>query len=176
MKLSERLDIAAKIHEDMSGKTALSTTIREAAELVRSVEGAAPHLQVEAGGCAPPVILPLPPWCQQPVEAVARAWDVTWDCTYTYKRISKAFHDYDEAVKYADDIRAAGRTNVILAPLYTTPPPAIDIGKLRELVSEWRSEARDIRDRGMACNYNSIFARADQLAALIGGGGEKWNG
>lgn len=53
MKLSERLDIAAKIHEDMSGKTALSTTIREAADFVRGVE----RHQVEAGGCASPVVV-----------------------------------------------------------------------------------------------------------------------
>lgn len=39
--LSERLDIAIKIHEDMSGESAMSRTLREAAALARRVEGAA---------------------------------------------------------------------------------------------------------------------------------------
>ena len=41
MKLSEKLGIAIKIHEDMSGESAMSHTLREAAALARRVEGAA---------------------------------------------------------------------------------------------------------------------------------------
>jgi len=40
-KLSDRLEIAASIHEQIGGQSALSATIREAAELARSVEDAA---------------------------------------------------------------------------------------------------------------------------------------
>lgn len=38
MKLSERLDLAAKIHSEIGGQTAMADTIREAAELARRVE------------------------------------------------------------------------------------------------------------------------------------------
>lgn len=36
-----------------------------------------------------------------------------------------------------------------------------------ELPELWRKEARDIRDRGLTCTYNSIFARADELEAAL---------
>jgi hypothetical protein len=41
VKLSERLEIAAKIHVEIGGQSALAKTIREAADLARRVEGAA---------------------------------------------------------------------------------------------------------------------------------------
>lgn len=47
-KLSERLDIAATIHEDMAGKDCvIAATIREAARIVRAVEEA-PECVVES--------------------------------------------------------------------------------------------------------------------------------
>lgn len=49
-----------------------------------------------------------------------------------------------------------------------TQPPAIDIGKLRELVSEWRNDAKHKVIRVMA---KQQLADADQLAALMGDGG-----
>jgi len=39
-KLSVRLEVAAKIHEDIAGQSALTATIREAAALARRVEEA----------------------------------------------------------------------------------------------------------------------------------------
>ena len=39
-KLSVRLEVAAKIHEDIAGQSALTATIREAAQLARRVEEA----------------------------------------------------------------------------------------------------------------------------------------
>ena len=41
MKLSERLDLAAKILEDIGGQSAMAATVREAAALARRVEDAA---------------------------------------------------------------------------------------------------------------------------------------
>ena len=40
MKLSERLDLAAKILEDIGGQSAMAATVREAAALARRVEDA----------------------------------------------------------------------------------------------------------------------------------------
>lgn len=60
-------------------------------------------------------------------------------------------------------------------PVYIAPlsaPPAIDIGKLRELVTRWREESKAWP--GMTKNF--YMDRADELAALIGDGGEKGNG
>lgn len=65
----------------------------------------------------------------------------------------------------------------------TQPPPAIDIGKLRELVVGLReSEDRAAADAANANEDRDAYAHdfereaykdcADQLAALIGGGGE----
>lgn len=60
-----------------------------------------------------------------------------------------------------------------------TPPPAIDIGKLRELVARWRqygdnAALKAIGEAGAAVTgaFNDC---ADELAALIGDGGEKGN-
>jgi len=47
-KLSVRLEVAAKIHEDIAGQSALTATIREAAKLARRVEEA-PVAEVTAG-------------------------------------------------------------------------------------------------------------------------------
>lgn len=69
-----------------------------------------------------------------------------------------------------------------MASAITTPPPAIDIGKLRELVERWRVEAAEARaigqplitfDKGHA---SATELRANELAALIGDGGEVGNG
>lgn len=75
------------------------------------------------------------------------------------------------------------------------PPPAIDIGKLRELVARWRTEAERLRKQagraqrrgndGLGGAFDALElqqaaqdteAFADELAALIGDGGEKGNG
>lgn len=70
--------------------------------------------------------------------------------------------------------------------LYTTPPPGVDVGKLRELVEEWRADASKLRERavkaekrsraGVPVPYDALELRqgaqdadgyADELAAII---------
>lgn len=66
---------------------------------------------------------------------------------------------------------------VFIAPL--TPTPAIDIGKLRELVARWRADKVDDAHSTSVWDQGYAHARcecADELAALIGDGGEKGNG
>lgn len=61
-------------------------------------------------------------------------------------------------------------------PVYTSPPPAIDIGKLRELVARWCADKADDAHSTSIWDQGYAHARsecADELAALIGDGGER---
>lgn len=69
--------------------------------------------------------------------------------------------------------------------LYTTPPPGVDVGKLRELVASWRNRAGKAEEdslRADSIGFHDASATAgkrarviaklaDELAAIIGNGG-----
>jgi len=106
---------------------------------------------------------------QQPAEAVY----LIKDDFGLWREQTKAEHDWWDGKQNAPARRV----------LYTTPPPAIDIGKLRELVSAAK-QALKLLDRpevakalhGLGFLNTREVLREAVAAALIGDGGEKWNG
>jgi len=54
--------------------------------------------------------------------------------------------------------------NALVTPLYTTPPPGVDVGKLRELVAKWREDTKYQVIRVMA---KQQLANADELTTII---------
>lgn len=111
--------------------------------------------------------LSTPP--QQPAEAVY----LIKDDFGLWREQTKAEHDWWDGKQNAPARRV----------LYTTPPPAIDIGKLRELVSAAK-QALKLLDRpevakalhGLGFLNTREVLREAVAAALIGDGGEKGNG
>lgn len=106
---------------------------------------------------------------QQPAEAVALTYDqLFWAISAGVRKVGSdgSKHVSVSAFKEALGIDKSDS-------LFITPPPTIDIGKLRELVSEWRNDAKHKVIRVMA---KQQLADADQLAAIIGDGGERANG
>lgn len=102
---------------------------------------------------------------QQPAEAVAEVGPA-WSLRYVGQQ------PIAEICRRHPELRIGTK-------LYTTPPPAIDIGKLRELVAKWRSEADRWRKDGLpdalaAAHNAEAYIRG--LTAIIGDGGEKGNG
>jgi hypothetical protein len=107
---------------------------------------------------------------QQPVEAV---YLIKGDFDL-WKEQTKAEHDWWDGKQNAPARRV----------LYTTPPPAIDIGKLRQIAAELRDNAhahrQECRDFGIFADeqeaqFNEELAERIE-ATLIGDGGERANG
>lgn len=123
--------------------------------------------------CLATVFSPTGVSTQQPAEAVAVELPDVSDAEIAawLER-----HDLSHAIR-GTDARAAfedAQSFVLTKP--ATPPPAIDTGKLWELVERLHSEAGNERRDGNHGAYGGMSYCADQLAALIGGGGEKANG